>query len=103
MRADYERALDAYEQAKTYMADARKPEDVRAVTQAVEDGPLQLAQLAARREGQAAARTPAALLLRPAPRPVGRGRHLDPAGRRHPPGPGVRRRSRPGCPTAGIR
>ncbi|MBD0421010.1 hypothetical protein H0H10_17955 [Streptomyces sp. TRM S81-3] len=52
MRADYERALDAYEQAKTYMADARRPEDVRAVTQAVEDGRFSLAQLAARREGR---------------------------------------------------
>ncbi|OSC62089.1 hypothetical protein B5181_25585, partial [Streptomyces sp. 4F] len=52
MRTDYERALDAYEQAKTYMADARKPEDVRAVTQALEDGRFSLAQLAARREGR---------------------------------------------------
>ncbi|MFC7985894.1 hypothetical protein [Streptomyces sp. NPDC057336] len=52
MRTDYERALDAYEQAKTYMADARKPEDVRGVTQALEDGRFSLAQLAARREGR---------------------------------------------------
>ncbi|MGW0817726.1 hypothetical protein ACWD00_31670 [Streptomyces viridiviolaceus] len=52
MRADYERALDAYEQAKTYMAEARRPEDVRAVTQAVADGRFSLAQLAARREGR---------------------------------------------------
>lgn len=51
MRADYERALDAYEQAKSYMAAATKPEDVRAVTQALEDGRFSLAQLAARREG----------------------------------------------------
>ncbi|MEV0482777.1 hypothetical protein AB0I69_19495 [Streptomyces sp. NPDC050508] len=52
MRADYERALDAYEQAKTYMAAATKPEDVRSVTQALEDGRFSLAQLAARREGR---------------------------------------------------
>ena len=52
MRADYERALDAYEQAKSYMAAATKPEDVRAVTQALEDGRFSLAQLAARREGR---------------------------------------------------
>ncbi|MFJ2306791.1 hypothetical protein [Streptomyces sp. NPDC087787] len=52
MRADYERALDAYEQAKQYMAAARRPEDVRAVTQALEDGRFSLAQLAARREGR---------------------------------------------------
>ncbi|CAM5697823.1 hypothetical protein SCALM49S_03544 [Streptomyces californicus] len=48
MRGDYERALDAYEQAKSLMAAATRPEDVRAVTQALEDGQL-LAQLAARR------------------------------------------------------
>ncbi|WP_043680333.1 hypothetical protein [Streptomyces xylophagus] len=52
MRADYERALDAYEQAKSYMAAATKPEDVRSVTQALEDGRFSLAQLAARREGR---------------------------------------------------
>ncbi|WP_128801848.1 MULTISPECIES: hypothetical protein [unclassified Streptomyces] len=50
MRADYERALDAYEQAKSLMGQARRPEDVRAVTQALEDGRFSLAQLAARRE-----------------------------------------------------
>ncbi|MFJ2605757.1 hypothetical protein ACIO13_12370 [Streptomyces sp. NPDC087425] len=52
MRADYERALDAYEQAKTAMAAAKAPEDVRGVTQALEDGRFSLAQLAARREGR---------------------------------------------------
>ncbi|MFD1661353.1 hypothetical protein ACFSL4_24905 [Streptomyces caeni] len=50
MRADYERALDAYEQAKSSMAAARRPEDVKAVTQALEDGRFSLALLAARRE-----------------------------------------------------
>ncbi|MEU6404473.1 hypothetical protein [Streptomyces sp. NPDC046985] len=50
MRADYERALDAYEQAKQSMARAGRPEDVRAVTQRLEDGRFSLAQLAARRE-----------------------------------------------------
>ncbi|MFF7973649.1 hypothetical protein [Streptomyces sp. NPDC007905] len=53
MRADYERALDAYEKAKQSMAEARRPEDVRAVTEALEDGRFSLAQLAARREGRA--------------------------------------------------
>src|SRR5690606_8595882 len=52
MRGDYERALDAYEQAKTLMAAARRPEDVKAVTQAVEDGRFSLSVLAARREGR---------------------------------------------------
>ncbi|MEU6292880.1 hypothetical protein [Streptomyces sp. NPDC046988] len=52
MRADYEHGLDAYEQAKTFMGNARKPEDVRAVTQSLEDGRFSLARLAARREGR---------------------------------------------------
>ncbi|MFJ5041557.1 hypothetical protein [Streptomyces parvulus] len=52
MRADYEHGLDAYEQAKTFMGNARKPEDVRAVTQALEDGRFSLARLAARRAGR---------------------------------------------------
>ncbi|MFC9844650.1 hypothetical protein ACFWFF_34885 [Streptomyces sp. NPDC060223] len=52
MRADYERALDAYEQAKSSMAAAQHPEDVRAVTKALEDGRFSLAELAARREGR---------------------------------------------------
>ncbi|MDX3027257.1 hypothetical protein PV413_04910 [Streptomyces scabiei] len=52
MRADYERALDAYEQAKSLMAAAVRPEDVRAVTRTLEDGRFCLAQLAARREGR---------------------------------------------------
>ncbi len=52
MRADYERALDAYEKAKSLMAAATRPEEVRAVTQTLEDGRFSLAQLAARREGR---------------------------------------------------
>jgi len=52
MRADYERALDAYDTAKSSMAAATRPDDVRAVTQALEDGRFSLAQLAARREGR---------------------------------------------------
>ncbi|MGW0884001.1 hypothetical protein [Streptomyces sp. NPDC002671] len=52
MRADYERALDAYETAKQHMVGATKPEDVRTVTEALEDGRFSLAQLAARREGR---------------------------------------------------
>lgn len=38
MRADYERALDAYEKAKSLMAATTRPEEVRAVTQTLEDG-----------------------------------------------------------------
>ncbi len=50
MRADYEHALDAYDQAKRLMEGARRPEDVKAVTQALADGRFSLTQLAARRE-----------------------------------------------------
>ncbi|GGT48952.1 hypothetical protein [Streptomyces purpureus] len=50
MRADYERALDAYDKAKSLMGAAEHPSDVRAVTQALEDGRFSLAVLAARRE-----------------------------------------------------
>lgn len=52
MRVDYESALDAYEKAKRLMDSARKPEDVKAVTQALADGRFSLTQLAARREHQ---------------------------------------------------
>ncbi|WP_105970601.1 hypothetical protein [Streptomyces geranii] len=52
MRADYERALDSYDKAKSLMAATRRPEEVRAVTQTLEDGRFSLAQLSARREGR---------------------------------------------------
>ncbi len=52
MRADYERALDAYEKAKSLMAATERPEEVRAVTQTLADGRFSLTQLAARREGR---------------------------------------------------
>ncbi|MFD4946870.1 hypothetical protein ACFWNT_31185 [Streptomyces sp. NPDC058409] len=51
MRADYERALDSYESAKTRMSKAQHPSDVRGVTQALEDGRFSLAVLEARRKG----------------------------------------------------
>lgn len=51
MRADYERALDSYENAKSAMAAAERPHDVRGVTEALEEGRFSLAVLAARREG----------------------------------------------------
>ncbi len=52
MRGDYERALDSYETAKTKMAKAEHPSDVRGVTQALEDGRFSLAVLEARRTGK---------------------------------------------------
>ncbi|MFD7631428.1 hypothetical protein ACFV7Q_36385 [Streptomyces sp. NPDC059851] len=53
MRADYSRALDSYEKAKDIMAAVQHPEEVRGVTQALEDGRFALASLDARRQGRA--------------------------------------------------
>ncbi|MFE5944053.1 hypothetical protein [Streptomyces sp. NPDC056480] len=52
MRGDYERSLDSYDKAKSLMASAARPHDVRAVTEALEDGRYSLAVLAARRESR---------------------------------------------------
>ncbi|MEU0991418.1 hypothetical protein [Streptomyces sp. NPDC005953] len=52
MRADYERALDAYDQAKSRMGAAAHPSDVRTVTRALDDGRFSLAVLDARRTGR---------------------------------------------------
>ncbi|RKE21347.1 hypothetical protein [Streptomyces sp. TLI_171] len=51
-RADYTHALDSYDRAKRTMDGAKQPEDVRPVTEALEDGRFALATLAARREGR---------------------------------------------------
>ncbi|MFJ8741661.1 hypothetical protein ACIRL2_19990 [Embleya sp. NPDC127516] len=53
MREEWTRALDAYERAKSAMASAREPADVRAVSEALDDGRFALATLAARRTGAA--------------------------------------------------
>ncbi|MGW6457857.1 hypothetical protein ACWF94_18435 [Streptomyces sp. NPDC055078] len=53
MRADYERALDSYDEAKSRMAAAEHPSDVRPVTKSLEDGRFSLAALDARRTGRA--------------------------------------------------
>lgn len=52
MLQDYERALDAYERAKDRSAAARRPEDVRGVSEALEEGRFALAVLDARRAGR---------------------------------------------------
>ncbi|MGW3183902.1 hypothetical protein ACWDD9_31995 [Kitasatospora sp. NPDC001119] len=49
-RTDYSHALDSYEKSKRLMDEAKKPEDVKQVTEAIEDGRFSLATLAARRE-----------------------------------------------------
>ena len=52
MRQDYQRALDAYENAKSLMRDARRPEDVTGVTKALEDGRYAKACVLARMSGE---------------------------------------------------
>ncbi|MCX4690814.1 hypothetical protein [Streptomyces sp. NBC_01408] len=52
MRKDYEQGLDSYEKAKRIMASVQHPEEVRGVTQALEDGRFALARLDARRQGE---------------------------------------------------
>ncbi|NJQ03536.1 hypothetical protein [Streptomyces zingiberis] len=51
MREDFSRALDSYENAKASLGRARRPEDIRRVTEALEDGRFALATLEARRSG----------------------------------------------------
>jgi hypothetical protein len=50
--ADWQRALDAYENAKAALDNAATPEDLAWVTRALDDGRFALATLAARREGR---------------------------------------------------
>ncbi|MFW6720499.1 hypothetical protein ACHZ98_10035 [Streptomyces sp. MAR4 CNY-716] len=53
MREDYQKALDAYEKAKSRMDAAGAPGDVRGVTEALEQGRFALTTLEARRTGAA--------------------------------------------------
>ncbi|MGN0064951.1 MAG: hypothetical protein ACI379_11980 [Nocardioides sp.] len=50
--ADYQRALDAYESAKTAAAGLQRPEDVKHVTEILEDGRYAMACVRARVSGQ---------------------------------------------------
>ncbi|MFG2195896.1 hypothetical protein [Streptomyces sp. NPDC048639] len=52
MREDYASALDSYDRAKASMDRARRPGDVRGVTEALADGRFSLATLEARRDGR---------------------------------------------------
>jgi hypothetical protein len=51
MRADYSRALDQYEAAKSAASAARRPADMKNVTEALDEGRFALATLDARRRG----------------------------------------------------
>ncbi len=102
MRADYERALDAYEQAKSSMAAAHRPEDVRAVTEALEDGRFSLALLAARREGRPLPERRAPCFFDPRHGPSVADATWTPAAARPARSPSARRTG-PGWPTATTR
>src|SRR3546814_3601154 len=52
MRQDYQRALDAYEDAKMLLADAAEPEDLTQVTRTLEDGRYAQACVLARQDGR---------------------------------------------------
>jgi len=52
MRQDYQRALDAYENAKTLLHDAASPQDVTEATKALEDGRYAKACVLARQVGE---------------------------------------------------
>ena len=97
-RQDYQRALDSYESAKESLARVTRSEDVRHVTEALEDGRYAVACVRARVARRAAADTPAAVLLQPGARPVDHRHRVGAARRPAAPGPGLRRRRRPGLP-----
>ncbi|SCM14420.1 hypothetical protein SAMN04883147_1112221 [Streptomyces sp. DpondAA-F4] len=90
MRADYERALDSYEDAKSRMAAARRPSDVRGVTQALEDGRYSLAVLDARRNHRELPARRPPCFFDPRHRPVGRRRGVEAVRRHRPGGPRLR-------------
>lgn len=52
MRQDYQRALDSYEAAKDTLARAHEADDIKHVTEALEDGRYAMACVLARRDGR---------------------------------------------------
>ena len=66
--ADYQRALDAYESAKTAVEAIAEPDDVRHITQILDDGRYAIACVRARVDGEPLPTRRPAVLLRPAPR-----------------------------------
>ena len=92
-------ALERYDQAETALDRARRPEDFAPITAGAGGGSLRDGGREVAAGGPRAARAPAAVLLRPAPRPVGRGRRVDAARRAaaaRPRLPGRRRADRRG-------
>ena len=91
--ADYQRALDAYESAKLAGDSITQPDDIRHITEIIEDGRYAVACVRASSRGRFASDQATAVLLRPASRALGRRGSVYAAGR----GRAGRTRLRPGC------
>ena len=102
-RADYDHAVERYTAAEETWEAARRPADLAPVGEALEEGRWAMASAKARFAGDDAARAPAAVLLRPAPRAVVARRGLVAAVRRAARGPGLRGRCRCASRTATTR
>ena len=76
--ADYQRALDTYESAKIAGDDLAAPDDIRHLTEVIEDGRYAIACVRARVAGKPLPTWRSAVLLRPPPRTLGRRRSLRP-------------------------
>ena len=81
-RDDYERAVNAYDRADTAWEQARRPEDLEPVGSALEEGRWAMECARARMDGREPPGAAAAVLLRPAPRPIHARRRVDAGGRR---------------------
>ena len=74
-------AVEHYQLAEQALEGARRPEDLRGVSERLEEGRFEMEAARALLEGRPVPGAPAALLLRPAPRAVGGGRRVGAAGR----------------------
>ena len=90
MQQDYQRALDAYDDAKMSLDAVTKPDEIRHVTAILEDGRYAVACVKARIARRAVAGQATPLLLQPGPRAVLARRRLGT--------PGGVARSVPACP-----
>ena len=81
MNQDYQRALDAYDNAKTSLDAVTKPDEIKHVTEILEDGRYAVACVKARVAGNPLPGEATAVLLQSRPRPVLAGRGLGSARR----------------------
>ena len=91
--ADYMRALDAYESAKTASDSIAEPDDIRHITEIIEDGRYAVACVRARVAGESLPTRRPPCFFDPAPRALGCRRPVRAAGR----GRTGRACLRPGC------